>query len=213
MRSLISYGLILVLAPYALFQVRKPDRWLGRFFLWLMNASHSGVTDWGLKHAVIGKGFKILDVGCGGGRTMQKLAALAPEGMVYGVDYADGSVAASQARNAGLIAQGTVSQLPFANDVFDLVTAIETQYYWPDLVKDMQEILRVLAPGGTLVIIAESYKSGKFDAIQRPAMKVLKSSHLSVEDQRELFTTAGYQDVRVFEERAKGWICAMGTKA
>jgi len=46
--------------------------------------------------------------------------------------------------------------------MFDLVTAIETQYYWPDLVNDMREILRVLAPGGTLVIIAESYKNGKF---------------------------------------------------
>ncbi len=140
--------------------------------------------------------------------------------MIYGVDYADGSVAASRARNAGLIQagrveikQGTVSQLPFRDDLFGLVTAIETQYYWPDLVKDMREILRVLAPGGTLVIILETYKHGRYDAIQGPAMKLLKTAHLSVEEQRELFTAAGYQEVRVFEERAKGWICAVGTKA
>src|SRR5580704_16723306 len=106
MRSLISYGLMLVALPYALSQVRKPGRWAGRFVLWMMNASHSGLTDWGLKHAAIGKDFKILDVGCGGGRTIEKLAALAPEGMVYGVDYADGSVAASRAKNARLIEKG-----------------------------------------------------------------------------------------------------------
>ena len=68
MRSAISYGLMLVALPYALYQVRKPDRWLGRLFLWLMNSSHSGLTDWGLKHVAVRKDFKILDVGCGGDR-------------------------------------------------------------------------------------------------------------------------------------------------
>ena len=42
------------------------------------------------------------------------------------------------------IHQASVSKLPFPNDQFDLVTAVETQYYWPDLVNDMREILRVL---------------------------------------------------------------------
>ncbi len=56
-----------------------------------MNISHSGLTDWGLKHVSIEKRFTILDVGCGGGRTIQKLAAIATEGMLYGVDYAKGS--------------------------------------------------------------------------------------------------------------------------
>lgn len=133
---------------YALIQVRKPSKFFGRFFVWLMNVTHSGLTDWGLKHVGIEKQFTILDVGCGGGRTIQKLAALAPDGMIYGVDYADGSVAASRAKNAELIEarrveirQASVSALPFPNDKFDLVTAVETQYYWPDLASDMREIL------------------------------------------------------------------------
>jgi SAM-dependent methyltransferase len=62
-----------------------------------------------------------------------------------------------------------VSRLPFPGDKFDLVTAVETQYYWPDLVKDMQEVLRVLKPGGTLIVIAESYKQGRYDRLQRPS--------------------------------------------
>jgi ubiquinone/menaquinone biosynthesis C-methylase UbiE len=97
--------------------------------------------------------FAILDVGCGGGRTIQKLAAMVTEGAVYGVDYAKGSVAASRAKNGGaidagrvVIAQGTVSKLPFAGEKFDLVTAVETQYYWPDLPGDMREMLRVRKP-------------------------------------------------------------------
>ena len=91
---------------YILNQVRKPDRLAGRFFLWIMNLSHSPLTDWGLGHVEIGKNFVILDVGCGGGRTIEKLAALAGEGSVCGVDYSAASVAASRVKNARLIEVG-----------------------------------------------------------------------------------------------------------
>ncbi len=88
---------------YLLNQLRKPSRWVGQLFVRSMNKSHSALTDWGLTHIQIGKGFTILDVGCGGGRTIQKMAAMATEGKVFGVDYADGSIAASRALNARLI--------------------------------------------------------------------------------------------------------------
>jgi ubiquinone/menaquinone biosynthesis C-methylase UbiE len=185
-----------------------------------MNMSHSGVTDWGLTHVALDKRFTILDVGCGGGRTIEKLAALASEGMIYGVDYANGSVAASRGKNALLIKAGrveieqaSVSRLPFPSDKFDLITAVETHYYWPNPVADMREIRRVLKPGGTLVVIAESYKKGKHDWLEGPAMKLLNSERLSVSEHRELFSTAGYRHVQMFEERTKGWICGIGTKA
>jgi 2-polyprenyl-3-methyl-5-hydroxy-6-metoxy-1,4-benzoquinol methylase len=135
MEALLRYALLAGFAFYVLNQVRKPTRWVGRLFLWIMNSSHSGVTDWGLKHVRIEKDFKILDVGCGGGRTIEKLAAVAPEGVVHGMDYANGSVAASRAKNTKLIKEGrvaiqqaSVSQLPFAENTFNLVTAVETQY-------------------------------------------------------------------------------------
>src|SRR5215467_8931474 len=181
MKQILYYILLLIAVPYLLNQVRKPSRWIGRLFLWVMNISHSSLTDWGLKHVLIEKRFTILDVGCGGGRTIQKLAALAAEGIVYGVDYAAGSVAASRGKNAQLIKAGrveiqqaSVSQLPFPDDKFDLVTAVETQYYWPDPVYDMREILRALKPGGRLIIIAESYKGGRYDSLKGPVMKLLR---------------------------------------
>jgi ubiquinone/menaquinone biosynthesis C-methylase UbiE len=216
----VAYNVLLVaFTYYVLTQVRKPDRWIGRFFTWIMNMSHSGVTDWGLSHVQIEEQFTILDVGCGGGRTIQKMAAVASRGMVYGVDYASGSVAASRAKNAQLIQagrveikQGSVSELPFPDDKFDLVAAVETQYYWPDLVHDMQEVLRVLKPGGTLIVILESYKRGIRNKLEQPAMKLLGTSNLSADEQRELFLKARYTDVQIFEELRKGWICAVGKK-
>lgn len=215
----LRYLVALGFAAYVLQQARKPDRLFGRTFARAMNKGHASMTDWGLGHVTIQRGFKVLDVGCGGGRTVEKLAGVAAEGVVYGIDYADGSIAVSRAHNAKLIEaarvviqKASVSQLPFPDETFDLVTAIETQYYWPNLAEDMREILRVLKPGGRLVVIAEMYKGGRYDRLKWPCMWLLRSSHLSVSDHRELFASAGYGNVEIFEEGSKGWICATATR-
>jgi len=43
-------------------------------------------------------------------------------------------------------------------------------------------------------------------------MWLLRSSHLSVSDHRELFASAGYVNIDIFEESDKGWICGMAAK-
>ena len=218
-RRVIIWAITIGVAIYLTRQARKPNKWLGRPFLWAMNLSHSALTDWGLQQVSVEPDFKILDIGCGGGRTIQKLASVAPEGLVCGVDYSSGSVAVARSKNAQLIKdgfveirQGSVSQLPFPDDYFDVATAVETQYYWPDLVNDMKEVRRVLTPGGRFAVIAETYRGGRFDGLMAPVMKLLSSSSLSVQDQRELFVSAGYDEIEILEEEKKGWICATGRK-
>jgi SAM-dependent methyltransferase len=124
-------------------QCQRPAGLLGRFVLWNMNSRHSKVTDWGLSHISIDKHSTILDVGCGGGRTVNKLAAIASEGKVYGVDFSKESVAFASRLNKQWINTGrveireaSVSQLPFSADVFNVVTAVETHFWWPDLPSD-----------------------------------------------------------------------------
>jgi len=186
-----------------------------------MNSRHSKVTDWGLAHVAVGNCDTILDVGCGGGRTVSKLAAMASEGSVFGVDHSEESVAASKRENAREIdagrveiRQGSVSQLPYADGAFDLVTGVETHFWWPDLCGDMREVFRVTKPGGTVVLIAEIYGGSKTRAGQladkfggQTGMKLL-----TVDEHRELLEGAGLVDVRVVENVRKGWICAYGKK-
>jgi SAM-dependent methyltransferase len=204
-------------------QFRKPAGWFGRFNLRTMNRRHSKLTDWGLAQVSIGTRATILDVGCGGGRTVQKLAALAPEGRVYGVDYSDASVALSRKTNKRGIQEGRVdirqasaSRLPFSDHMFDLVTAVETHFYWPDLLADVQEVLRVLKPGGTFLILAEAYKGGKYDKrLERFAAVMTQTgpySHLTADQHRELLSSAGFFEAQVIENYDKGWICALGKK-
>jgi SAM-dependent methyltransferase len=216
-RRIVSLGVVAVAVPYVLNQVRKPSRWIGRMFLWSMNRSHSALTNWGLGQVTIGEAFTFLDVGCGGGRTIQKLAAVASAGKVYGIDYSAESVAVSRATNAAAIAAGrveiqeaSVSRLPFADGTFDLVTAVETHYYWRNLIEDTREIRRVLKPGGELIIVAETYRR-KHDPVYRLAMKALRAAHLTADEHRELLAAAGFEQVRIVE-RKNGWICAKGVK-
>ena len=89
-------------------QCKKPTGLFGRFTIWRMNKSHSKLTDWGLTHTTVELRFTLLDVGCGGGRTVSKLAAMAAQGKVHGIDYSEESVAASRRYNAQAIRVGRV---------------------------------------------------------------------------------------------------------
>ena len=220
LRTVLPIVMAIVLVVYMVNQCRKPRGWLGRFFLWEMGGRHSDLTDWGLSHVAIERHHTILDVGCGGGKTVSKLALFATEGKVCGVDYSAASVVSSRRTNRRELSNGrveihhaSVSQLPFADSNFDLVTGVETHYYWPDLVADMREILRVLKPEGKLVLIAEAYKRGRFHQPTGMAMRLLRASYLTANEHRDLLVTAGYTDVKIFEDRPKGWICVMGRKS
>jgi ubiquinone/menaquinone biosynthesis C-methylase UbiE len=205
----------------AVSQCCKPRGWLGRFVLWRMNSGHTRLTDWGLAQIPIESHYTILDVGCGGGRTVGNLAASATQGKVYGIDYSEESVAATKRKNARWIKLGRVevrragvSQLPFPDGMFDLVTAVETHFWWPDLPGDMREVFRVTKPGGTLILIAEIYK-GANTTVAKLAEKYASRTGLrllSVQEHRELCENAGYADVRVIEKRDTGWICTIARK-
>ena len=202
-------------------QCKKPTGPRGRIVLAGMNSHHSKLTDWGLAHVSIKKDFTVLDVGCGGGRTLSKLAKIATQGNVYGMDYSSDSVAASRRTNDRSIRQGrvevlhgSVERMIFRDGIFDLVTAIETHFWWDDLAEGMREILRVLKPGGKFLVIAEVYK-GANTALSKKAEESAAETGmtiLSVEEHQELFLNAGFADAQIFEEHKKGWICGVGRK-
>src|SRR5262249_21321757 len=108
--------------------------------------------------------------------------------------------------------QASVSHLPFPDATFDVVTAVETHYYWPDFAGDLREVRRVLKPGGQVAIIAETYKGRRFDLVYRPAMWMLRATYLTAGEHRDVLAAAGYSDIEVVEECANGWICVTGRR-
>jgi ubiquinone/menaquinone biosynthesis C-methylase UbiE len=211
--------LAVLLMAWLFQQVRKPSGWLGRRVVRAMNLSHATMTDWGLQQVTVPKNAAILDVGCGGGWTVRKLLALAPEGKVVGLDYSSASVAVSRDTNAHeieagrvQIEQGSAVALPFPDRSFDIVTAVETHYYWPDLPANVREVLRVLKPGGTFVLIAETYRGGPFRLLYGLVMPLLRAAFLSDAEHRDLLTQAGFTEVETKHLSGKNWIFATGRR-
>jgi SAM-dependent methyltransferase len=209
----------ILLAAWVMRQVRKPSGWLGRRTVRAMNLRHATLTDWGLKQIIVPKDAIILDIGCGGGRTVQKLAALASNGYVIGLDYSAASIAVSRDTNAQEIEagrveilRGSVAVLPFADCTFDIVTAVETHYYWPDLPANVREVLRALKPGGTFALIAEVHRGGPLRLLGSIVMTLLRAAFLSDEEHRELLAQAGFEKVTTVHLAGKNWICATGCR-
>lgn len=204
-------------------QLRKPTGLLGSLMAKVMNLSHNKLTNWGLSHIQINNDYTILDIGCGGGGAINKLAKIANIGKVYGIDYSDESVIVSRKKNKKFIKRGrvniqkgNVSSLPYSDNYFNLITAIESYYYWPDLDHDMKEILRVLKPSGILIIIGALYKNSKFDTRNqkwvKKLVKKLNMHYHSPEELYDIFSKAGYKDIKVAENYEKGRICGYGKK-
>ena len=138
-----------------------PKGRMGRAMLKFMNLCHAPLTNWGLDLVDIQDGWTMLDIGCGGGATLKRLLKRSPDAKVYGIDISEESVAKARKVNKALlekqvfIQQGSANKLPYEDVKFDLVTAVETVYFWPSLPECLKEVHRVLKPGGRFAIMVE----------------------------------------------------------
>jgi SAM-dependent methyltransferase len=195
-------------------QCRKPKGRFGRFLARGMNFGHSGITKWGLGFIDIACDATALDIGCGGGKTVERLAAIAANGKVVGIDYSPDAVAVARKKNRAFINEGrveilqeAVSSMQFSNGAFDLVTAVETHYFWPDFRNDLKEVYRVLKQGGQLLIVGAVYRNKKFDRRNQRIVSAIGMIYLSIEEFRDILGSVGFSEFDAFEEKEKGWIC------
>jgi ubiquinone/menaquinone biosynthesis C-methylase UbiE len=107
---------------------------------------------------VLPRGGSYVDVGTGPGALPAAVASLRPDADVTGVDpsrrmieLAAGRLgAASEHRH---VVVGDCAHLPMPDASVDVVTAVLTIHHWPDLEAGVAEMVRVLAPGGTVLVV------------------------------------------------------------
>jgi SAM-dependent methyltransferase len=97
---------------------------------------------------------RILDAGCGSGRNMVDLAR---HGTVTGVELSETSVALARARNVGEVISGSVLEMPFPADSFDLAVSLDVIEHLEDDLGALQEMRRTVAPGGSLLVTVPAY--------------------------------------------------------
>ena len=79
---------------------KKPNGFWGKMMIKAMNKGHSSLTSWGLEHMNIERTATVLDIGCGGGKTVDRLCSIVANGKVYGIDYSELSVKSSEKLNS-----------------------------------------------------------------------------------------------------------------
>ena len=208
-----------------LINARKPIGELGDQLLDRMNESHESLAQWGVSHLDISKEDIILDIGCGGGVNVERFLKMT-ENKVYGLDYSEVAVEKSIKLNKAAIDEGrceiiqaSVSDLPFENEIFDIVTGFETVYFWPDFVNDLREVRRVLKNDGIIFICNEAIpKEGDF---RQEELKELLDMNIYSDDELDQYLReAGFSDVIIFDKSSleveskdvSGWICAIAKK-
>ncbi|MEE0956940.1 MAG: class I SAM-dependent methyltransferase [Ruminococcus sp.] len=197
----------------------KPTGFWGRLMIRSMNKGHHNITDWALSYFDVQNGNIVLDIGCGGGRTVNKLCTAVGSGKVYGVDYSELCVKKSLELNRknvlcrkAVIEQASVSELPFEDNTFDKIIAVETYYFWPDKLNDLKEVLRVLKRGGRLMLVFEmlfdEQDPDKWTAVE----KRLDIQAVRVEDIQNMLRDAGFIKIETYTKEGTSWLCAVGEK-
>lgn len=185
-----------------------PSGLVGRLGGFLMNNFHKNVFLFGLSYVNISEDDSVLDIGCGGGMMLKMLSKKAAKGRVCGIDHSEDMVVLANKinrKNAVVeVKQASVSDLPYGDEQFDVVTACETIQFWPDIENDLKEINRVLKPQGVLLILDPFTKgeSSWTDFLQ------LKSK----DDYINVLEKAGFKNINADTESKPKRICITAQK-
>jgi len=200
-------------------QYRCPTGGLGRKVAASMNKGHWDLTTWGLEHVSIKPDFVVLDVGCGGGKTISRLARRVFEGKVYGIDHSADMVDFSRQVNKKLIdakrteiMQGSVENTGFKDESFDLVIAIETYYFWPNLTQAFIEIKRILKKEGVLLIISEMVKDSVYEVENAEIIAKTQVQLVELEEMQKMLCSAGFSRVKIYRKRKSYWNAVLAQK-
>ena len=144
------------------YQYMKPYGDEGIKIIEEMNEHHKDITEFALDCIDIDDNDKIIDLGCGGGANIEKFLKLTKNN-VDGLDYSEVSVSQSIKKNQEAIdnnrceiIQADVSNIPIADGQYDLASAFETIYFWPNIENAFKEVSRIIKPNGRFMIAQET---------------------------------------------------------
>jgi ubiquinone/menaquinone biosynthesis C-methylase UbiE len=160
--SLLLIALAVLLLVLMARQLRRPSGWFGRRVMTsLMNGGNRALLDSVVDAAGPTPGARVVDVGFGGGYTLDRLAPLVIPARVAGVEISETMISEMRQRSGDAydlhLTDGAT--LPFPEGSIDLMLSVNTVYFWSEPDRVLGEMHRVLKPGGHLVL---GYRSRTF---------------------------------------------------
>ncbi len=140
-------------------QAGHPTGLLGRLLARIMAIETATINQRVLELLELENASRVLEVGFGHGRTLARVAQLAPKGFVAGIDISAEMVQMAQRHNRNSVAKGLIDvkrassdQIPYPDESFDRVYAVHTLYFWNEPLAHLREIYRVTRVGGRFVL-------------------------------------------------------------
>jgi SAM-dependent methyltransferase len=169
-------------------QARHAKGPLGRLIAFIMARETWDQNRRAIGALAVEPGDHVLDIGCGHGRSLPALAALASDGRIVGTDPSELMAAIAARRSGALIRSGRVrvvaadaGAMPLPDAAFDKALCVHVVYFWPDSGAALREIARVLKPGGRLALVFRTESNdavGAFppDVYRFPALAEMASA-------------------------------------
>jgi ubiquinone/menaquinone biosynthesis C-methylase UbiE len=131
-----------------------------------MEDHHSDITEQTLALMDLQPNDRVLDLGCGTGWAARRMAKVVTAGEVVGLDVADEMLQRAKRASAGVTNVryfwGSAESIPVLDNHFSMVLSVESFYYYANQGKALDELHRVLAPGGKVFILINLYKDNPY---------------------------------------------------
>lgn len=196
-----------MLIQYLIKQSRNPSGLVGRVITNIWSSYFKELSLWAIKQTTIPNNSRILEVGYGGGSTIKNLLALDKNLDIHGIDISKESYQTAKRmllksieNDSVQLIVGNVENLPYQNNYFDLVFAIQTHIFWEDLKQSFQEIYRVMSNPSTLIIASEKEK-----------IKYHMTDYGTSHELRQLLTSIGFSKIE--EKQNYKWVVYVVTKS
>ena len=185
-------------------QCMKPHGEEGIQTLKNMNENHKHISEFAFSCVDVNDNDKILDIGCGGGVNIEKFLKMTSSN-VDGLDYSEVSVSESIKRNQKAIddkrceiIQADVSDMPIEDESYDLVSAFETVYFWPDIGKTFKEVSRIIKSNGQFMIAQGT--DGNHPDDEKWLATVEGMSVYTAQELEKYLLDAGFRSVKSFKK-------------
>jgi SAM-dependent methyltransferase len=181
-------------------QFSKPSALVGPLLLApIWNRRNRALNDAAFVHLDPRPTDRILDVGCGGGYLLQRIALAVSSGLAAGVDHSPAMVAYCDGRHRSLAKIGRLhvrcagaKALPYEDGAFDKACSVNSAFYWDDLERGIAELWRVLSPDGRLVLCFTDKASLETKRFARNGLSLLEPEHV-----RQALLAASFWQVQV----------------
>lgn len=147
-------------------QARKPSGLFGRWVMArIFDLGNATLNDFMKAQLSLKENDHVLEIGFGTGKLICEMAKTAKSGVIEGIDFSDTMVAIAEKKNKKYIARGRViirqgdfAETAYGHNRFDKICSANTVYFWPQPDNYTKKILRILKPGGKLILAFEDIK-------------------------------------------------------